>query len=64
MCDGPLGRSLLFMEIPKETVFPDGFAAFERLKTYMSANLKNREELEGRGQWLYQYPLQYDYYHG
>jgi len=64
MCDGPIGKSLLFLEIPKETVSLDGFPALQKLKGIVCGNLKNKLELEGRGRWFYDYPVHYDYYTG
>jgi len=64
LCDGLIGKTLLFMEIPKETMSPDGILGLERLSSIVSGNLKNRVELEGRGPWLHEYPLQFDYYDG
>jgi len=66
LCSGSIGKSLLFLEIPKETVTAslDGFPLLQKLKALVSGNLKNRVELEGRGPWFYDYPLHYDYYSG
>jgi len=52
------------MEIPKETVSPDGLPGLEKLNSIVSGNLKDRVKLEGRGPWLYEYPLQFDHYDG
>jgi len=64
LCDGPIGKSLLFVEIPKETVSRDGLPALQKLKAVVCENLETRVELEGRGRWFYEFPLHYGYYSG